>query len=121
METPVLVYDDDCGFCTWWADYFDDTADIRIVGYSDLTEELLARLPDEYEGCSHFVTDSAVYSCGKSIEQAFVRSETGRPARTTISLLNQHDAYENLREWGYQLVAHNRSTAGKFMSKDTGD
>jgi len=119
METPVLVYDDDCGFCTWWAEFFEDTAELRIVGYSDLTDDLRARLPDEYEDCSHFVTESAVYSCGASVEQAFVRSEVGRPLRSTVALLNQHDSYAALREWGYRHVAHNRALAGKVMSSDT--
>ncbi|MEF8812258.1 MAG: DCC1-like thiol-disulfide oxidoreductase family protein [Halovenus sp.] len=121
METPVLVYDDDCGFCTWWAEFFEDTADLRIVGYEDLTDDLRDRLPEDYEDCSHFVTDSAVYSCGASIEQAFVRSEIGRPLRSVVAQLNQHDSYTALREWGYKQVAHNRALAGKVMSSDTSE
>ncbi len=121
METPVLVYDDNCGFCTWWAEFFEDTADLRIVGYEDLTADLRDRLREDYEDCSHFVTDSAVYSCGASIEQAFVRSEVGRPLKPVVAQLNQHDSYATLREWGYKKVAHNRALAGKLMSSDTSE
>ena len=28
MSGDVLVYDDDCGFCTWWANYFGHRADL---------------------------------------------------------------------------------------------
>ncbi len=27
-----LVYDDDCGFCTWWADFIEDRSDLESLG-----------------------------------------------------------------------------------------
>jgi len=90
----TLVYDDDCGFCTWWADYFDERTALRIVGFSDLTDELRARLPDDYEACSHLVTDDAVYSCGASIEEALTRTDVGGPVDDVVEFLRQFEDYE---------------------------
>ena len=64
---PRFVYDDDCGFCTWWAEFFAEHANLRLVGFSDMDGELLDRLPDEYEDCAHLVTDDELYSCGAAI------------------------------------------------------
>ncbi|MBX0294568.1 thiol-disulfide oxidoreductase DCC family protein [Haloarcula nitratireducens] len=119
MSDATLVYDDDCGFCTWWAEFIEARSDLRLVGFSELGEDesLRARLPEEYESCSHLVTDDRVYSCGASIEAALVRTETGKPARPVAEFLGQFGEYENLRERGYRWVADNRGTLGKLLSK----
>ncbi|MDS0223211.1 DUF393 domain-containing protein [Haloarcula sp. S1AR25-5A] len=117
MSDATLVYDDDCGFCTWWADFIDERSDLEIVGFSELDEGLLERLPDDYESCSHLVTDEAVYSCGESIETALTYTDMGKPARPLVSFFGQFEDYERLRERAYRKVADNRSTWGKVMSK----
>lgn len=117
MGEPVLVYDDDCGFCTWWADFLRDRAEFPIVGFSELTPSLRDRLPSDYESCSHFVTDEAVYSCGASIEEAVLRSDLGRRAQPLVDRLRAVSVYVRLREWVYQRIAHNRGFWGAFMSK----
>ena len=117
MNDAMLVYDDDCGFCTWWAEFFEERSDVPIVGFSALTPELRERLPNDYEGCSHLVTDGNVYSCGASIEEAFARSDIGSPARPVIEALRGVRAYGYVREWGYRRVASNRTLWGKLLSK----
>ncbi|WP_254762038.1 DCC1-like thiol-disulfide oxidoreductase family protein [Natrinema marinum] len=117
MTAPTLVYDDDCGFCTWWAEYFDRRTDIRIVGFADLTDDLRERLPADYEDCAHLVTDDGVYSCGASIEQAFVRADLAAPADEVVAFLRQFDDYQRLRERSYRWVANRRDTWGKFVSR----
>ncbi|ELY94114.1 DCC1-like thiol-disulfide oxidoreductase family protein [Natrialba taiwanensis] len=117
MERPTLVYDDDCGFCTWWADHLSERSSIRLVGFSDLTPELRTELPESYEDCSHLLTEEGVYSCGASIEQAFLRSDIDGPAREFVQFLRHFEEYDRLREHGYQLVANNRDLFGKIVSK----
>ncbi|WP_370518554.1 DCC1-like thiol-disulfide oxidoreductase family protein [Natronomonas sp. CBA1123] len=73
--SDTFVYDDDCGFCTWWADYFADKTTLEVVGFAELTDAQLERLPDDYEDCSHLLADDAVYSCGAAIEQALARAD----------------------------------------------
>ena len=117
MTDATLVYDDDCGFCTWWADFFAERSDLRIVGFSELTDEQRERLPDDYEACSHFLADSDVYSCGESLEEAFVRSDFGEDARPLVRFLRNFEDYDRLRERAYRTVADNRGLLGAFLSK----
>ena len=119
MLEPTLVYDDDCGFCTWWADYFDERTDLRIVGFSDLPEypAVRERLPEYYEECSHLVTEDRIYSCGASIEEALRRYDSGGPVGDAVEFLRNFEDYERIREWGYRQVADNRDKWGQLVSK----
>jgi predicted DCC family thiol-disulfide oxidoreductase YuxK len=114
---PTFVYDDDCGFCTWWADQFATRTDLRIVGFAELDETLRDRLPDDYEDCAHLVTDDAVYSCGAAVEQALIRTERGGDAGPIVDFLRQFDDYEALRERAYRWVADRRDELGLIVSK----
>lgn len=117
MVETTLVYDDDCGFCTWWAEFFAERSDVPIVGFAELTPELRDHLPEHYEDCSHLVTDEQVYSCGASIEEAFVRSDVGDGVRSQVEFLRNFRDYERVREHAYQWVADNRSLLGQVFSK----
>ena len=119
MLEPTLVYDDDCGFCTWWADYVDERTDLRIVGFSDLPDypAVRKRLPEYYEDCSHLVTEDRIYSCGASLEEALRRYDEGGPVDDALGFLRNFRDYERVREWTYRHVADNRDTWGRVMSK----
>ena len=117
MNDVTLVYDDDCGFCTWWADFFGNRSDFRIVGFTELTDEERERLPDDYEDCAHLVTDDRVYSCGESLEQALVRSEVGESAGPLVRFLRNFEDYEHLREALYREIADRRGDLGVVVSK----
>ena len=117
MTEAILVYDDDCGFCTFWAEYVENRSDIRLVGFSDLERELLELLPKNYETCSHLLVDGIRYSCGASIEEALARTDAGPDIRPIVDRLRGLDSYGTVREWGYRQVADNRSFWGRFFSK----
>jgi len=113
---PTFVYDDDCGFCTWWADQFAERTDLRMVGFSELAPEIRDRLPDDYEACAHLVTDDEVYSCGASVEQALVRTTLAAEAAPVVDFLRQFEDYERLRERAYRWVADRRDKLGLVVS-----
>lgn len=115
---PTLVYDDACGFCTWWARQFDEYTDIRIVPFSEVDPALEDRLPEDYEDCAHLVTEDAVYSCGESIEQAFVRSDVGKPLKPVADLLRKSALYNSVREDVYRAVAENRPLFSELVSAE---
>jgi predicted DCC family thiol-disulfide oxidoreductase YuxK len=117
MTDATLVYDDDCGFCTWWAEFLDERSEIPIVGFSELTPELRERLPENYEDCSHLVADERVYSCGESIEEAFARADVGPDLRDPVDFLRSFEDYGQIRERVYRVVANNRDKAGQVLSK----
>lgn len=120
MADATLVYDDDCGFCTWWADFFADRADVHVVGFSELADEQRERLPDDYEECAHLLADGEVYSGGESLEQALVRTEFGERARPVVRFLRNFEDYSRLRERFYRLVADHRDDLGFVLSKTPG-
>jgi predicted DCC family thiol-disulfide oxidoreductase YuxK len=117
MTDATLVYDDDCGFCTWWADFFEERSAFRIVGFSELTDEERERLPDDYETCSHLLVDGEVYSCGASLEEALVRSDLGDTFGPVVRFLRNFRDYERLRERVYREVADHRGDLGGVLSK----
>ncbi len=117
MSDVTLVYDDDCGFCTWWADFFERRSDFEIVGFSNLTDDQRARLPDDYEECSHLLADGEVYSCGESLEEALVRSNVGDGLGPLVGFLRNFEDYEQFRESVYRAVADHRSELGFVVSK----
>ena len=117
MSGDVLVYDDDCGFCTWWADYFGRRTDLELVGFSDLTDDQRARLPDDYESCVHLLTDETVYSCGAAAEQTFARADVPPGTRDLTRFLGQFEDYERFRERLYREIADRRDLWGQLVSK----
>ncbi|UPW01144.1 DUF393 domain-containing protein [Halorussus gelatinilyticus] len=117
MSDATLVYDDDCGFCTWWADFFERRSDLEVVGFSELTDDQRTRLPDDYETCSHLLADGEVYSCGESLEQALVRSDVADELGPLVGFLRNFADYEELRESAYRAVADHRGELGSVVSK----
>lgn len=104
----MLVYDDDCGFCTRFAKWANDRG-VSIRGFSELTLRERELLPDEFEDCSHFIVGDEVYSCGESIEKTL--EATHPPVGGTLRLISSAPGFEVVREKGYALFAANR---GRF-------
>jgi predicted DCC family thiol-disulfide oxidoreductase YuxK len=121
VSNDAFVYDDDCGFCTWWADYFVDRTALEPVAFSALTDDQLDRLPEDYEECAHLLTDDAVYSCGAAIERAMARAEVPPGSDDVFGFLRQFSDYQQGRERLYRAVADRRDTWGQFLSKDDVD
>ena len=111
-----LVYDDDCGFCSWWAAVAARYTDLGIVGFSALTDDERGRLPEDHEECAHLLTDDGVVSCGEAIEAVLDRMGVlPRPLRL---LLNQTADYGPLRERAYRAAADRRGLWGTFVSDE---
>jgi predicted DCC family thiol-disulfide oxidoreductase YuxK len=115
MAPPRLVYDDDCGFCTWSAEFVSRHGEFELVGFSGLTPDQRARLPADYEQCAHLLTDRQVYSCGEAMEEAFARTDLA--TAEIVPLLRQTPGHETRRERGYQWVANNRDIFGSALQK----
>ncbi|MCU4742274.1 thiol-disulfide oxidoreductase DCC family protein [Natronoglomus mannanivorans] len=121
METvadppPRLVYDDDCGFCTWCGEYAADRGEFDLVGFSELTPDQRARLPDDYEECAHLLTQDAVYSCGAAIEETLARIDS--PVTWPVEGFRLVPHRDGIREPLYRLVADNRDLFGKIVRRE---
>jgi predicted DCC family thiol-disulfide oxidoreductase YuxK len=110
---PRVVFDDECGFCTWCARFAARHGDVDLVGFEELTPDQLARLPDDYETCTHLLTDDAVYSCGEAVERALAHDFPFLAPAFTV--LRRVPGYEWLRERLYRWGADNRVLLGKVV------
>lgn len=115
-EQPRLVYDDDCGFCTWCADWAVRNGEFEPVGFAELTPDEQRRLPDDYEECVHLIVDDRVYSCGEATEEVLLR--TGKLPAEPFGFLNGFADYERFRADAYRFVADRRDQLGKVVSAD---
>ena len=113
MAPPRLVYDDDCDFCTWSANFVARHGEFELVGFGELPPEQRARLPADYERCAHLVTDRRVYSCGEAMEEAFRRTDL--TSAQAVSLLRRLPGHARRREKGYRWVANNRDVFGTIV------
>lgn len=113
MDVPVLVYDDDCSFCTRVAHLLDRHGRVDVVGFSDVEPALERRLPAGYRSCVHLVTDETVYSCGEAVERALSTID-GVPEEG-FAFLRSIPGYSRARERGYDLVAENRGIVGRLV------
>ncbi|WP_224333142.1 DCC1-like thiol-disulfide oxidoreductase family protein [Haloprofundus halobius] len=117
MSVPRLVYDDDCGFCTWCAVVADRYGEFELVGFAALTDDQLARLPDDYETCAHLLTDDTVFSCGAAAERVLA---TSHPLfECVFSLLRRVPAYPAVRERLYRWAADRRALWGRIVSRSS--
>lgn len=114
MTAPLLVYDDDCGFCTWCALAADRYGVFDLVGFADVDDDLRARLPADWERCVHLVVGEEVYSCGKATEQALARLHRG--LWVALALASRVPGYPTLRERLYRWGADRRDWLGRVVS-----
>lgn len=112
---PRLVYDDDCGFCTWCAEYADSRGIFELVGFSELSPDQRARLPRDYERCVHLLTDDAVFSCGQAVEE--IGARLGPRERTAVKLFRMIPGHKRIREPLYRPIATRRDLWGWFARR----
>jgi predicted DCC family thiol-disulfide oxidoreductase YuxK len=113
---PRLVFDDECGFCTWCANFAARHGDVDLVGFEELTADQLARLPADYERSAHLLTDDAVYSAGEAIERTLVHDFP--VLGPVFDVLRAIPGYERLRERLYRWGADNRDLLGTIVRDD---
>jgi predicted DCC family thiol-disulfide oxidoreductase YuxK len=118
MTRPTIVYDDDCGFCTWSARYADAHGHFHLLGFSELSPEERDRLPADYEDCMHVFDGDDTYSCGRAAEFVARRLNTaeGTAARAFAVLPERARAF--VRDPTYRFVANHRDWFGKLRACD---
>lgn len=114
MGADRLVYDDDCGFCTWAAFWVvEHGADLELVAFSELTAADRERLPPDWERCAHLLTDEGRYSCGEAMTRAYERADA--PLAGWLPVLRRVPGFGLCRELAYRVVASNRDWFGRHV------
>jgi predicted DCC family thiol-disulfide oxidoreductase YuxK len=116
MTRPRLVYDDDCGFCTWSVEFVACHGEFTLIGFSELSPDQRGRLPANYEECAHLITDDRVYSCGEAMEEAFARTDL--TSAQIVPLIRQLPGHSQARAGIYQWIADNRDLFGTVISSE---
>jgi predicted DCC family thiol-disulfide oxidoreductase YuxK len=115
IERPTLVYDDNCRFCTWSAEWVADRAPVDIVGFSELTDTRIDRLPEDWRECAHLLTDRETYSCGAAMEQAFLLTDDD--GTRFVRAARRVPGYESARDRAYRFVADHRHWFGSLTPR----
>lgn len=111
-DSPTLVYDGDCGFCTEAALYIAECANVQLIPFSSVPADLVERLPEDWRECAHFVTEDSIYSCGEAMERAY--ELTDGPFSWLTEYLRCIPGYGILREGVYSWIAENRTLVSKI-------
>jgi len=111
---PTIVYDDDCGFCTWSARYAAAHGPFVLVGFSELTDEQLARLPPDYESCAHLFVGDETYSCGAAAEEIVARMDSWEHLPMAAFQFLPGSVRRAIREPIYRSVADHRDFFGRI-------
>ncbi|XVH30269.1 thiol-disulfide oxidoreductase DCC family protein [Haloferacaceae archaeon DSL9] len=110
---PRIVYDDDCGFCAWCVSYATRRGDFDVVGFSEVSADERARLPDDYRQCVHLLVDDRRYSCGAATEEILARLDA--PVAAAARGFRRIPASERVRDPLYRWVADHRNWFGKLV------
>jgi predicted DCC family thiol-disulfide oxidoreductase YuxK len=111
-DHPTLVYDDDCGFCTWAAEWVAERAQVELVGFSELADGQIDRLPEDWRECAHLLAGDEVYSCGAAMERAFLLTDDD--GTRFVRTAREFPGYEGARERAYRFVADHRDWFGRL-------
>ena len=112
-KTQLLIYDDDCGFCTQSALFLEQHADIELVPFSKVSDDELEFLESNWRDCAHLVTDDTVYSCGEAMERAF--EMTDQPLSQIPPIARRFPGYAFIRNGVYHWIANHRRFVGKLV------
>jgi len=104
---PVLVFDGDCGFCTWSAGLVDEWAQgrVEIVPWQRAELALLGLTTKECAQAVQFVERGAHWGGAEAIAHALVHCRVPGP---TVGRFLMRPSMAPLAERAYKLVAANR-------------
>lgn len=111
-DRPILLFDDDCGVCTDAARWVAERDAVELVGFSDVSDDVVERLPAEWRSCAHLITDDSVYSCGEAMERAFLL--TDHWGTRPVGVARRLPGYARIREVGYRIFASNRPAVARL-------
>lgn len=104
---PIIIYDDDCDFCTEIAEDMSKKGNYTLLSFSELDSEHKEILPPNYKDCAHIIDNGVVYSCGDVLKHYATRNYS-------LGNIVRKPGISNIIDFGYNTVARNRSKFGKL-------
>ena len=107
-DKPVLIYDDDCGFCRFWITRWKPlTQDAVIYNPSQNVAENYPQIsPQQFKNSVYFVaSDGSFCSGAQAVFKAFAHAPNGK---WLLRVYENVPGFAPVSEWGYRQVAENR-------------
>jgi predicted DCC family thiol-disulfide oxidoreductase YuxK len=116
MDRPVVFYDAECGFCRWSAARlrsWDRSGRLRFAPIQgpEGDRSLDALDSDARYATWHLVDDGRVWSAGAALSEVLRHLPGGAPLATLT------EAFPDLTERAYRLVARNRGAFGRALGQ----
>ena len=107
-KKPVLIYDDDCGFCRFWVSRWKPfTQDTVIYKPSQGVAENYPQIsPQQFKNSVYFVaSDGSFCSGAQAVFKTFANAPNGK---WLLRAYEKVPGFASVSEWGYRQVAENR-------------
>lgn len=109
-DKPVLIYDDDCGFCRLWISRWSPFTQDAVTYHpsQDVAENYPQISPQQFESSVYFVTSDGSFCSGaQAVFKALAYAPNGKWFLRAYESL---PGFAPVSEWGYRQVAENRKT-----------
>ncbi len=107
-DKPVLIYDDDCGFCRLWISRWSPFTQDAVIYHPshDVAENYPQISPEQFESSVYFVTSDGSFCSGA---QAVFKTLAFAPnGKWFLRAYEKVPGFAPVSEWGYRQVAENR-------------
>lgn len=120
-DKPILIYDDDCGFCRLWvARWSPLTKDAVVYRPSQEVGEKYPQIsPEQFEDSVYFIDpDGSFYSGAEAVFKTLSYAPNGK---WFLRVYEKVPGFAPVSEWVYRKVAENRSFFSTLTRRILGD
>ena len=108
---PLLVFDGDCNFCTWWVRRWQQTTGDRVDYLPAQDPRIAAQFPEiprqQFDAAVQLIeTDGSVYSGAEAVFRILAHHPNHQ---WPLRIYEKSKTFAHLTEWVYRLVSENRT------------
>ena len=108
---PLLVFDGDCNFCTWWVRRWQQTTGDSVDYLPAQDPRIAAQFPEiprqQFDASVQLIeTDGSVYSGAEAVFRTLAHHPNHQ---WLLRIYEKSKTFASLTEWVYRLVSENRA------------
>ena len=107
---PLLIYDGDCGFCGYWARYWQKLTGDRVEyrPYQEVAEQYPTIAETEFQRAVQFIAPDGHHA--SAAEASFLTLSRARGKGFWLALYRNLPGFAAVSEWAYAFIAAHRPT-----------
>jgi predicted DCC family thiol-disulfide oxidoreductase YuxK len=107
---PLLIYDGDCGFCGYWARYWQKLTGDRVCykPYQDVAAQYPAISRAEFQRAVQYIAPDG--RAASAAEASFLTLNHARGKGIWLALYRRLPGFAPVSEWAYRFIAAHRAT-----------